>query len=145
MAEKLLEHINETIREQESHETLKNISQNLWIGTGWVFCSLSFFLVMDALDYSRLDLTAPTRHMGPRRLLKQGPLMKAKSGKKLHAFLCSDTLVLLDDAMKNLYRMVSFSSKFIANFLTEKDTQPIPLAHSQVKESGPRGEKCSCG
>jgi hypothetical protein len=37
MAEKLLEHINETIREQESYETLKNISQNLWIGTGWVF------------------------------------------------------------------------------------------------------------
>ena len=61
---------------------------------------------MDALNNSRLDLTAPTRHMGPRRLLKQGPLMKAKSGKKLHAFLCSDTLVLLDDAMKNLYRMV---------------------------------------
>jgi hypothetical protein len=34
MAEKLLEHINETIRQQEGHETLKKISQNLWIGTG---------------------------------------------------------------------------------------------------------------
>ena len=73
-------------------------------------------MLMDALDNSRLDLTAPTRHMGPRRLLKQGPLMKAKSGKKLHAFLCSDTLVLLDDAMKNLYRMVCSSLTFISLF-----------------------------
>ncbi|KAF8959742.1 hypothetical protein BDZ97DRAFT_1836791 [Flammula alnicola] len=104
MAEKLLEHINETIRQQEGYQTLKEISQNLWIGQG------------------RLDLTAPTPHMGPRRLIKQGVLFKAKSGRKLHAFLCSDILVLLDDSMKNLYRM------------------PIPLAHAQVKESGSRDE-----
>ncbi|KAF8172098.1 hypothetical protein BJ912DRAFT_994425 [Pholiota molesta] len=104
MAEKLLEHINETIRQQEGQETLKNISQNLWVGQG------------------RLDLTAPTRHMGPRRLLKQGVVFKAKSRKKLHAFLCSDILVLLDESMKNLYRM------------------PIPLAYAHAKESGSRDE-----
>lgn len=34
MAEKLLEHINETIRYQEGQETLRKISQNLWIGQG---------------------------------------------------------------------------------------------------------------
>ena len=124
MAEKLLEHINEAIREQESYETLKNISQNLWIGTGWVFSSFLFFLVlMDSLDNSRLDLTAPTRHMGPRRLLKQGPLMKSKSRKKLRAFLCSDTLVLLDDAQKNLYRMVRSSLLFISHSLTKRPHQ----------------------
>ncbi|KAH9483528.1 Actin cytoskeleton-regulatory complex protein pan1 [Psilocybe cubensis] len=100
MTEKLLDHINEAIRDQEGYETLKKISQNLWIGQG------------------RLDLTAPTRFMGPRRLLRQGVLIKAKSGKKLHGFLCSDILVLLDESMKNLYRM------------------PIPLAHAQVKEGG---------
>lgn len=33
-------------------------------------------------------------------------MFKAKSGKKLNAFLCSDILVLLDESMKNLYRMV---------------------------------------
>ncbi|KAF7294543.1 Actin cytoskeleton-regulatory complex protein [Mycena indigotica] len=70
-AEKILEHINESIREQEGRETLKRISQNLWIGQG------------------RLDLTAPTRHMGARRLLKEGP----------------DILVLTDAGMKTLYRM----------------------------------------
>jgi hypothetical protein len=34
MSQKLLEHINETIRDQEGHELLKKISENLWIGQG---------------------------------------------------------------------------------------------------------------
>jgi hypothetical protein len=55
---------------------------------------------------SRLDLTAPTRNMGPRKLLKEGIVMKAKSGRRLRAFLCSDVLVLTDENAKALYRMV---------------------------------------
>ncbi|EKM83232.1 hypothetical protein AGABI1DRAFT_118549 [Agaricus bisporus var. burnettii JB137-S8] len=98
VAEKILDHINETIREQEGREKLKSVSETLWIGN------------------ARLDLTAPTRHMGPRKLLKEGLLVKAKSGRKIFAFLCSDILVLMDEGMKTLYRM------------------PIPLAHAQVKE-----------
>lgn len=97
-AEKILEYINETIRDQEGQEKLKMISENLWIGQG------------------RLDLTAPTRHMGPRKLLKEGLLIKSKSGRRINAFLCSDILVLTDEAMKTLYRM------------------PIPLVQAQVKE-----------
>ncbi|KAJ7590631.1 hypothetical protein C8J56DRAFT_887202 [Mycena floridula] len=107
-AEKILDRINEAIRDQEGYETLKTISQHLWIGQG------------------RLDLTAPTRHMGTRRLLKQGVLMKIKmkqgglmkgrGGRKLHAFLCSDILVLTDETMKNLYRM------------------PIALSEAKVKD-----------
>lgn len=56
---------------------------------------------------SRLDLTEPTRNMGTRKLLKEGILTKAKSGRKLRAFLCSDILVLTDASAKSLYRMVS--------------------------------------
>ncbi|KAF8801450.1 hypothetical protein BYT27DRAFT_7198246 [Phlegmacium glaucopus] len=104
MAEKLLAHINETIRDQEGAETLKKISQHLWVGEG------------------RLDLTAPTRYMGTRKLLKQGTLLKAKSRRKLYAFLCSDILVLTDESMKILYRL------------------PIPVAYTQVKESGSKNE-----
>ncbi len=89
VAESILDHINETIREQEGREVLRTISQHLWIGQG------------------RLDLTAPTRNMGQRKLLKDGVLCKAKSGRRLHAFLCSDILVLTDATAKNLYRMVS--------------------------------------
>ncbi|ELU37390.1 protein binding protein [Rhizoctonia solani AG-1 IA] len=45
-----------------------------------------------------LDLTAPTRYMGPRRLIKEGVLVKAKSGRRLHAVLCNDILILMDAA-----------------------------------------------
>ena len=38
IAEKVLRHINESIREQEGTERLKTISQNLWIGEGYVQC-----------------------------------------------------------------------------------------------------------
>lgn len=96
ISEKLLDHINETIRDQEGMATLKEISQYLWVGQG------------------RLDLTAPTRYMGARKLIKQGVLLKTKSGRKLQAFLCSDILVLTDKLVRTLYRM------------------PIPLAHAQV-------------
>ncbi|KAF9650631.1 hypothetical protein BDM02DRAFT_1351141 [Thelephora ganbajun] len=100
VAESLLAHINESIREQEGYERLKTISQDLWVGQG------------------RLDLTAPTRNMGPRKLLKEGVVMKAKSGKRLRAFLCSDVLVLIDENAKTLYRM------------------PIPLPELTVEDSG---------
>ncbi|PFH53549.1 hypothetical protein AMATHDRAFT_73354 [Amanita thiersii Skay4041] len=98
ISESLLDNINEAIRDQEGREKLKLLSRNLWIGSG------------------RLDLTAPTRHMGPRKLLKEGPLIKAKSGRRLCGLLCSDIFVLTDASMKTLYRL------------------PIPLAHSQALE-----------
>jgi len=56
------------------------------------------------ISYSRLDLTAPTQYQGPRQLLKEGVVTKAKSGRKLTLVLCNDILVLIDS--RNLYRMV---------------------------------------
>lgn len=47
--------------------------------------------------------------MGQRKLLKEGVVMKGKSGKRLRAFLCSDVLVLTDENAKALYRMVRAS------------------------------------
>ncbi|KAG2348212.1 hypothetical protein BDR05DRAFT_903524 [Suillus weaverae] len=98
-AEKILEHVNETIREQEGRERLSEISKDLWIGQG------------------RLDLTAPTRHLGPRKLLKEGVISKAKSGRKIRLFLCTDVLVLTHEGGRGLYRV------------------PIPLNEVQIKES----------
>ena len=54
----------------------------------------------------RLDLTAPTRHLGHRKLLREGLLNKAKSGRKLRLFLCNDILLLTEEHGKTLYRMV---------------------------------------
>ena len=42
-AEKILEHVNETIREQEGRERLREISKDLWIGQGYVVV-VSWFL-----------------------------------------------------------------------------------------------------
>lgn len=57
----------------------------------------------------RLDLTKTTNYMGPRRLIKEGFLMKHKSGRRLCAFLCNDMLILTDEGVNRLYKMVQSS------------------------------------
>lgn len=61
-------------------------------------------------DSSRIDLTAPTAFQGPRRLVKEGPVSKAKSGKHLTMVLCTDVVILIEN--RNLYRMVSDQGTF---------------------------------
>ena len=39
IAEAVLSEINESIRDQEGHERLEEISKTLWIGQGWGFIS----------------------------------------------------------------------------------------------------------
>ncbi|KAI6004716.1 hypothetical protein EDD15DRAFT_2359474 [Pisolithus albus] len=89
-AERKLEEVNETIRDREGRERLGEVSEELRIGK------------------DRLDLTLPTHHLGPRRLLKEGVLVKAKSGRKLRVLLCSDILLLLNESESGgLYRVAS--------------------------------------
>lgn len=80
--------INESVGEADSHDRLRVLSEDLWVG-----------------GEGRLDLTAPTALQGPRKLIKEGIVTKAKSGRKLTLVLCNDILVLVEE--KNLYRMVS--------------------------------------
>jgi actin cytoskeleton-regulatory complex protein PAN1 len=104
-AETILEAINESIREQEGQERLAELSKELWVGHG------------------HLDLTAPTRFMGPRRLVKEGLLVKAKSGRRLRVVLCTDILILVQEATKTVYR------------------NPIPLSDVAIHElPGGRGQ-----
>ncbi|KAG8932121.1 hypothetical protein FRC01_000235 [Tulasnella sp. 417] len=95
--EGILDSINETIRDSEGTERLAEISRDLYIGEG------------------RLDLTARTKYLGKRKLVKEGEITKAKSGRKLQLILCNDVLVLLDAAARTLYRM------------------PIPLSELKVR------------
>lgn len=82
----------------------------------------------------RLDLTGATRNMGTRRLLKEGILFKAKSGRKLRGFLCTDILLLTDESIKSLYRLVGLALyDYDLCFLTS--IQPIQLAYAHAKES----------
>lgn len=66
---------------------------------------------MTVIDFlrSRLDLTAQTRFMGERKLIKEGALGK-RSGRKLHGYLCNDILVLTHNTL--LYHVVRWHSFF---------------------------------
>ncbi|KIK17094.1 hypothetical protein PISMIDRAFT_685628 [Pisolithus microcarpus 441] len=87
-AERILEEVNETIRDREGRERPGEVSEELRIGK------------------DRLDLMLPTPHLGPRKLLKEGVLAKAKSGRKLRVLLCSDILLLLNESEGGgLYRV----------------------------------------
>lgn len=59
----------------------------------------------------RLDLTAPTRLLGARRLLREGKVEKAKSHRSLNAYLFNDLLVFTESragtAGEVVYRLVS--------------------------------------
>ncbi|CAE6423462.1 unnamed protein product, partial [Rhizoctonia solani] len=105
--ERILEGLNEAIREREGAERLGEISRGLYVGQG------------------HLDLTAPTRYMGPRRLNKEGVLVKAKSGRRLHAVLCNDILVLMDAAAQSLYRMPMALTEL--NVREGKDDQTLSI------------------
>lgn len=87
-AESMVARINERVREAEATERLKTLSDQLWVG-----------------GEGRIDLTAPTAYQGPRKIIKEGPVTKAKSGRKLQMVLCNDIVLLIED--ERLYRMVS--------------------------------------
>lgn len=90
VAETILGDTNERIRDAESRERLKTLSQTLYIG-----------------DEARVDLTKPTRCQGHRKIIKEETLLKAKSktGRKLTLVLCNDLLLILDGRDGGLYRM----------------------------------------
>lgn len=77
-SQRLLDTVNEAIRARESNEKLALISRNL----------------SSKGDFS-LNLTRPTRWMGPRTIIKEEVLFKQKSGRKIEVVLCSDLLLLL--------------------------------------------------
>ncbi|KAL5528859.1 hypothetical protein ACEPAG_4833 [Sanghuangporus baumii] len=85
--QRVLNYINEAIREQEGRARLEQISKNLYVGQG------------------RLNLARSTNYMGPRKLIREGALMKHKSGRKLRVFLCNDMIILTDESVSRLYKM----------------------------------------
>ncbi|TPX63785.1 hypothetical protein SpCBS45565_g06360 [Spizellomyces sp. 'palustris'] len=78
MSEKAAEMVNTAARERESREKLEEVMK---------------ILDLTCDEEHRLDLSAPTRVLGPRIFVHEGPLMKCKSGRKLHAYLFNDVLL----------------------------------------------------
>ncbi|KZT54344.1 hypothetical protein CALCODRAFT_456827 [Calocera cornea HHB12733] len=116
IATSILNTINESVREREGEERLAAVSKDLWIGNG------------------QLILNSDTRYMGRRRLLKEGTLCKAKSGRKLQVFLCSDILVMTTDSPMTLYRMPIPLTELAIKDLPNRDD-----SHFQLVLAYPRG------
>ncbi|CAO1629540.1 unnamed protein product [Sympodiomycopsis kandeliae] len=104
VAENILAETNERIRDNESRERLRHLSQTLYIG-----------------DEARVDLMKPTRCQGDRKILKEEKLMKAKSksGRKLVLILCNDLLLILDNN-EHLYRMPSPLEEIVVRSINSK-------------------------
>lgn len=52
-----------------------------------------------------MDLTAPTKFIGKRLLIKEGQLVKYKSGRKLNCYVCNDIVILVNASEQTLYRI----------------------------------------
>ncbi|GAA5873711.1 hypothetical protein JCM3774_000147 [Rhodotorula dairenensis] len=79
-AEKTLNDINEAIRFNETREKL-----------AWLSDNVEFPGVV-----GRLDLTAPTRLLGPRSIVREGRVEKHKSRRQLQAYLFNDLLLFTE-------------------------------------------------
>jgi hypothetical protein len=81
-SEKIAQFVNQATKEKESEQKIQEISQ----------------LVDLTLpeEQVQLDLTAPTRHLGPRLYIFDASLSKNKSGRKLHGYLFNDLILLTE-------------------------------------------------
>ncbi|GJN92753.1 hypothetical protein Rhopal_005791-T1 [Rhodotorula paludigena] len=102
IADAALNDINEAVRRNENQEKLAWLSDNI---------------EFPGIPGGHLDLSAPTRLLGPRRILREGKVSKAKSGRVLNAYLFNDLLVFTESRgpSQAVYRY------------------PIPLEESSVR------------
>ncbi|KAJ3288737.1 Intersectin 1 (SH3 domain protein) [Borealophlyctis nickersoniae] len=87
IAEATADRVNVAAREQESRDKIEEVSAVL-------------DLEITGEDH-KLDLFAPTRFLGPRMFVHEGPLQKSKSGRKLHGYLFNDLLLLAQAKSKS--------------------------------------------
>lgn len=103
------------MRSQEDDEKLAALSDNLTFpGVDAVRPRSPFAsqLADLASPLQRLELSAPTRLLGARKILKEGQLSKVKSGRKLNTYLFNDLLLFteLKSGSEVVYRWVSRGS-----------------------------------
>ncbi|KAK4047374.1 hypothetical protein OIV83_005421 [Microbotryomycetes sp. JL201] len=82
MAESTLNDVNEAVRARDNEEKLAYLSDHL---------------SLNGVN-ARLDLTAPTRAMGKRLVLKEGRVTKAKSARPLSLYLFNDLLLMTEES-----------------------------------------------
>ncbi|GAA5912265.1 hypothetical protein JCM6882_005211 [Rhodosporidiobolus microsporus] len=105
IAEATLSDINEAVRSHENESKLAYLSDNI---------------ELPGMSSGHLNLTAPTRLLGKRHILREGKVEKARSGRKLSAYLFND-LLIFTEAQPNGPGEVVYR-------------YPIPLEESSVRE-----------
>jgi hypothetical protein len=126
VAERILSGVNEAVRSQQDYEKLLKLSDSL---------------VFPGVKDARLDLVAPTRNLGPRKILKEGKLAKAKSGRKLTGYLFNDLLLFTEDkdGSEVVYKYVSGDTPF-----TSKDRKTSANLLSMSFRSQSRSRSAAC-
>jgi hypothetical protein len=96
IAESVLNATNEAIREQENEERLRVLSNSLkFDGLHFVRPkTLRYPSVTDSHASQGIDLGAPSRLVGNRRILKEGTVTKGLRDKKLEIYLFNDMILL---------------------------------------------------
>ncbi|KAJ3139972.1 Intersectin 1 (SH3 domain protein) [Geranomyces variabilis] len=118
MAEKEAQLVNSAARERESREKLQEIQK---------------VLDLTCDEEHKLDLAAPTRVLGPRVFIYEGDVTKNKSGRKLHAYLFNDVLLLAQPKGKQ--------ERNIKGHLWGLYRKPMPLNEIIVRDSDKLGRE----
>jgi len=112
--EERVEKINETTRDFENQDKINTIIK-----------------LVDFHDI-KLDLYAPSRFVKTRRFILEGPLSKAKSGRKLHVYLFND-LLLFTQLKSNSARTMTKGTKYWVYrrplFINEIQLQVDPIGN----------------
>lgn len=86
VSEKLAQSVNQATKESESRQKIEDIS------------AIVDLQLKD--QNTTLDLSAPTRLLGNRLYIHEGPLAKNKSGRKIYCYLFNDLILLVEPKSK---------------------------------------------
>ncbi|OUM64892.1 hypothetical protein PIROE2DRAFT_8202, partial [Piromyces sp. E2] len=129
--EERVEKINETTRDFENQEKINTITK-----------MVDFHNVVsnnkNNSNNNKLDLYAPSRFVERRKFILEGPLAKAKSGRKLYVYLFND-LILFTQLKSNSARTMTKGAKYWVYrkplFINEISLQANPMGKNKMKET----------
>jgi hypothetical protein len=118
--EERVEKINETTRDFENQEKINSI--------------------IKLVDFhnKKLDLFTPSKFVQARKFIMEGPLAKAKSGRKLYVYLFNDLILFTQLKSTSARTMVKGTKYWIYReplFINEISLQANPMGKNKMKET----------
>ncbi|KAL7749560.1 hypothetical protein RI367_005116 [Sorochytrium milnesiophthora] len=134
LSEDILNKANEAARAEETKAKMNEIVHKVDLTAG----------------DNTLDLYGPTKVLGRRLLITEGPLQKAKSGRRLYAYLMNDLLLLIEEKRSargypfSLYRPPILLSRVYIDDKVSRDSPTFTIKFRGGDESiGLRGDSVS--